>query len=111
RAMPIPTHRRSKPRVLSAPAAGERGCLDQRESARRPPPSRRRQTLFRELQHRHHLIAANARKPTEKVVDSGAILQVLEERLDGHTSISKYPRAAHSFRGALHGGTMAPVEP
>ena len=37
----------------------------------------------------------------KKVIDRGAVLKVFKERLHGHTSPAKYPRAAHFVDSAF----------
>lgn len=59
---------------------------------------RSHKALLGERQDGGHLLALNARKPFNEVVNRGATLQILEQRFHWHSSATKHPRTAYFFR-------------
>jgi hypothetical protein len=49
------------------------------------------------------LLARDARKPVQEIVDAGSVFQILKERLHRDTSSPKHPRTTHFTRHALDG--------
>lgn len=47
------------------------------------------------------LASGHAREPLHKLIQVGAVLEVLEQGRDGNTGSFEYPRATHLFRVAF----------
>jgi hypothetical protein len=75
-----------------------------------PARSRHRQTSLRVLQHKLDLFACHAGKPLQEIIDSRAILEVLEQCPDRHACAFEHPFAADFSRHAFNGRTLIPIE-
>src|SRR5262245_35493031 len=57
-----------------------------------------RTSLLRFLKERDHLFLGNRRKPLQEIRNGFASFEIINQRLHGHTSATKYGRSAHNFR-------------
>lgn len=62
------------------------------------------QTTLSVLKNRFNLVAGNAGKPSEKIIDAGSAFQVLEERFYWNASPMKNPCAADFVWISFYGG-------
>jgi len=62
------------------------------------------------VEDRFCLLAGDAGKPFQEVIQPGAGLQVLEERFDGHAGAAEDPGAADPIQGAFDSGALRPVQ-
>src|SRR5437763_15224154 len=62
------------------------------------------------LENRFRLLPRDAGEPVEEVVQPGAGLEVLEERLDGDAGAAEDPRSAPPRRGAVDRGAVRGVK-
>src|SRR5436853_6083645 len=62
------------------------------------------------VEDRFRLLPGDAGEPVEEVVQPGAGLEVLEERLDGLAGAAEDPDAADPIRGAFDSGALRPVQ-
>lgn len=62
------------------------------------------------FEDRFRLLAGDAGEPVEEVVQPGAGLEVLEERLDGHAGAAEDPDATDQVRGAFDSAALRPVQ-
>jgi hypothetical protein len=49
------------------------------------------------------LLARDARKPVQEIVDARPVFQILKERLNRHPSAPEHPRTTDFTRHALYG--------
>jgi hypothetical protein len=68
------------------------------------------QALFGVLQNGFGLLADNAGKPVEKIIEPGAVLQVCKEGLDGDSCSSEDPGSADLCRISFDGRALVPVK-
>ncbi|MGH7844200.1 MAG: hypothetical protein ACREQW_03385 [Candidatus Binatia bacterium] len=74
------------------------------------PRSRHSQTAFRVAEDKLHLFTRHAGEPRQKIINSRAVFEVLEQRLDRHTCAFEQPFTANLSRDAFDGRTLAPIE-
>ena len=70
--------------------------------------SRYCQTSLSVSEHQLHLFARHAGKPLQKIIDSRAVFEVLEQCLDRHPRPFEQPFAADFSRHAFNGRTLTP---
>jgi hypothetical protein len=61
-------------------------------------------------EHAADLLSGDAREPLEELVDTGAILEVLEQRSDGDPRSFKEPHLADLARDPLDGRAATPIK-
>jgi hypothetical protein len=72
--------------------------------------SDRRQTLLRVVKHDFNLLSSHARKPSEEILHTRAILEVLEERLYGDPRPFEHPSTTDFSWCSLNGRTLTPIK-
>ena len=72
--------------------------------------SRHRQTSLRVPEHQLYLFARHAAKPLQKIIDSRAVFEVLEQCLDRHPRPFEQPFATDFSRHAFNGRTLTPIK-
>jgi hypothetical protein len=60
------------------------------------------------FQHRVYLVFCNARKPLEKIGDTGIVREVLKEGFDRNPCTTKDPGTTYFLWGAFYGGAGRP---
>jgi hypothetical protein len=80
-----------------------------KEDSHLPGGSSSDQALLSVMKHRFYLIEANARKPSEKVLNAGPALKVFKESPDWNAGAPKDPRTAHLVCVTLDCRTLAPI--
>ena len=72
--------------------------------------SRCHQRVLGKFENGSRLLARDARKPFEKLIDGSAGLEVFEKRLHRNASIFEYPHAADFVFRSVDGRASFPIE-
>ena len=62
------------------------------------------------FEHGFYLLARDAGKPAQEIVDAGPVFQILKERLYRHPSPTEHPCTTDFAGYALYSGTRRPVQ-
>lgn len=62
------------------------------------------------FEHSFNLLARDAWKPEQEIVETGPVFQILKECFDRHASSPEHPRTTDFTRYALNGRTRRPIQ-